>query len=259
MSEKDQQQIDEELLQEQEDIQEDQTDNQVDQDVQVVEDDFQDDELTSTEPEVVHAAPSSRTNKVWMIASIVLLAALIYALIQPPFGKSNESIATVNGVKISKDMLYDEMVKTGGAPILDSMIVEELMNQKAKETGIKVTKEDVDNEIIMFKKGYATDEEWQAVLDQNGTTEDKLRLDIVMQVQIRKLLEDKTPVTDEEISKFYTDNLEAMKTADKTPTLEEKKDEIRYQLVYQKVSELAPAFIDEVKAKADIENSLEVK
>lgn len=259
MTEKDQQQIEEELLLEQDDIQEDRTDNQVDQDVQVVEDNFQEEEFTSTEPDAVKTAPSNRSAKVWMIASIVLFAALIYAIIQPPFSKSSESIASVNGVSISKDMLFDEMVKTGGAPILDSMIVEELLNQKAEETGIKVTQDDIDNEIIMFKKGYATDEEWQAVLEQNGTTEDQLRLDIVMQVQIRKLLEDQTPVTEEEISKFYTENLEAMKTANKTPTLEEKKDEIRYQLVYQKVSELAPAYIDGVKGKADIKNTLEVK
>ncbi|MEX2415903.1 MAG: SurA N-terminal domain-containing protein [Paenibacillaceae bacterium] len=240
MTDKDQQLVEEEYLEEQDDIQEEQ-------------------ELASTEQPLKQSTPTNRAAKVWMIASIVLFAALIYAIIQPPFNESSETIASVNGVSISKDMLYDEMIKTGGAPILDNMIIEELLDQEAEETGVKVTDSDVESEISMIKKGFPTEEEWTTALAQNGTTEEKLRIDIVKQVQMRKLLEPQTPVTDEEIKLFFEENLEAMSTPDKTPTLDEKKEEIRYQLIYQKVSELAPSWIEEIKAKAEIENSLEVK
>lgn len=245
---RDQQQVELEHLEAQDEIQEDQD---ISPDVE---------ELATTEQQLEKPTPTKSVTKVWMIASIVLFAALIYALIQPPFNKSSETIASVNGVSISKDMLYAEMIQTGGAPILDNMIIEELLDQEAEETGVKVSDSDVDTEISMIKKGFPTDEEWTAALAQNGTTEKQLRIDIVKQVQMRKLLEPQiTPVTDEEINLFYVENLEAMSTADKIPTLEEKKEEIRYQLVYQKVTELAPAWIEEIKAKAKIENTLEVK
>lgn len=240
-------QVEEEYLKEQDDIQEEQDDIQ------------EEGELTSTEQQLVKSTPSNRATKTWMIASAVLFAALIYVIIQPPFNKSSETLASVNGVVISKDMLYDEMAKTGGASILDSMITEELLDQEAEKTGVKVTDSDVESEISMIKKGFPTDKEWEAALAQNDTTEEQLRTNIVKQVQMRKLLEPQTPVTDEEIKLFYEKNLEAMSTPDKTPTLEEKKEEIRYQLVYQKVSELAPAWIEKIKAKAKIVNSFEVK
>jgi foldase protein PrsA len=254
MTDKDQQRAEEEYLEQQEDTLEKQDDILEDQDFSQKEEEF-----VSSEQKLERSVPTNRSTKVWMIASIVLFAALIYAIIQPPFNKSNETLASVNGVNISKDMLYAEMIKTGGAPILDTMITEELLDQKAKETGVKVTDSDVDREISMIKKGFPTDEEWTAALTQNGTTEKKLRIDIVKQVQMRKLLEPQTAVTDEEIKSFYDENLKAMSTADKVPTLEEKKEEIRYQLIYQKVTELAPAWIEKLKAKAKIENSLEVK
>jgi len=252
VTDKDKQQLEDEYLREQEDIEE--LDSLQDQD-----DDLEEEDLVSTEQQIAESAPTKRSPKGWMIASIILFAALLYALIQPPFGKTSETVASVNGVNISRDMLYDEMVKTGGAPILDNMITEELMDQEAEETGVKVTDSDVESEIAMIKKGFPTEEEWEAALSQNGTTEDQLRIDIVKQVQMRKLLEAETQVSDEEINTFYEENLQAMSTPDKVPTLEEKKEEIRYQLVYQKVSEAAPAWIEKIRAEAEIENSLEVK
>ena len=256
MSDKDnERQLDQEDL-DQEDILE-----QQDEVVEEEQDELQEEAPTEQQltPTSTTAANTNRSNKMWMIASIVLLAALIYALIQPPFGQSSETVASVNGVEISKDMLYDEMIKTGGAPLLDNMITEELLNQQAEEQGIKVTDTDVDDEITMYKKNFPTDEEWNATLVQRGTTEEKLRVELVKEIQLRKLLEPQTPVTEEEINTFYTENLEAMSTEEKVPTLDEMKEEIRYQLVYQKLSEVFPTWIEEIKAKAKIENTLEVK
>jgi foldase protein PrsA len=259
--EKDQNQVAEELKGEQDHSLDNQTDHRyevVSQNEQDHDFDFDFDEvIASDDPETVVATTSNRSARVWMIASIVLLAALIYALIQPPFNNKSDSVATVNGVSISKDMLFDKMIETGGAPILDNMIVEEILKQKAEENGIKVTSTDIDDEINMFKKNFSADGEWQTVLQENNTTEDELRENIVLQLQIRKLLASQTIVTDDEISKFFDENVEAMTIDDKAPTLEEKKDEIRYTLVNQKVSELAPGFIEEARASAKIKNTLQ--
>jgi foldase protein PrsA len=257
--EKDQKQVDEQLESEQDQTLDNQTDRQFDVDTQDEQDEQDheiDEELALDEPVAAQATSSKGTSRVWMITSIVLLAALIYALIQPPFNNKSDSVATVNGVSISKDMLFDKMIETGGAPILDTMIVEEILNQKAEESGLKVTSTDIDDEIKMYKERFSADGEWEAVLQQNNTTEDELRQNIVIDLQIRKLLASQTTVTDDEISKFFDENVEAMTIDDKAPTLEEKKEEIRFTLVNQKVTQLAPGFIEEVKASADIKNTL---
>jgi foldase protein PrsA len=254
--EKDQKQAEEKFESEQDHLQDNQTDDQFDVDSQDEQDHIMDEELVVTEPEVAEAKSSNGSARVWMITSIVLLAALIYALIQPPFNNKSDSVATVNGVSISKDMLFDKMIETGGAPILDSMIIEEILNQKATENGIKITNTDIDDEINMFKEIYSSQGEWQDVLLANNMTEEELRVNIVLDLQIRKLLASQATVTDDEISKFFDENVEAMTIDDNPPTLEEKKEEIRYTLLNQKVSQLAPGYIEEVKASADIKNTL---
>lgn len=255
MTEKDDQQLEKEIASEQEHSLDNQLE-EIDENFHEEQDNLEDDELTSSPTEAIQSKPSNSSTKVWMITSIVLLAALIYALIQPPFNNNSESVATVNGVSISKDKLFDKMIETGGLPILDTMIIEEILDQKAVEQGIKITSSDIDEEIGMFKLNFPTDEEWQAVLAQNGTTEDDLRKDLVIRLQIRELLASKTDVTDEEISNFFDENVDAMTVGDKVPTLEEKKEEIRYTLVNQKVDQLAQAYIEEARASADIKNNL---
>jgi foldase protein PrsA len=307
-----------------------------------------DEQLQPTQP-LVEKKPYNRATRAWMVTSLALLAILVYVTLQPPFNHANETVATVNGVQITKDKLYDAMVKDGGAPTLENMITEELMNQEADDAGIEVTESDIDNEIKIIKAGFPTDEEWQQALAQNRTTEEQLRSDIVSQILMRKLLEPQTSLTDEEIKQYYDENLEGMSTPEQVrashilvatqeeadaimvelkggadfatiakeksidpgskdkggdlnffprgmmeapfeeaafalevgklsaivqtshgfhiikstdkkaavkPTLEEKMEEIRHRLIYQKVSQLAQPWIEELKAKAEIENTL---
>lgn len=155
----------------------------------------------------VQQAPGGGSGKAWIIISAVLAILLVVVLIKPPFGGArNETVATVNGVNISKDRLYDELVLAGGATTLDNLITQELIAQEAKAKSITVTDADVDSEIELIKKGFPSEEEFTATLAQYNMTLETLKKDTKVNLTIRKILEPKTDVTAEEIQQFYDAN-----------------------------------------------------
>ncbi|WP_169087782.1 peptidylprolyl isomerase [Paenibacillus sp. PL91] len=159
-----------------------------------------------------HQAPKGGGGKAWMIVSAVLAILLIVVLIKPPFGTKNETVATVNGENISKDELYDELVKAGGPATLENLVTQELIQQEAKAASITVTDADIDAEIALIKKSFGTDEEFNSALAQYNMTLDSLKKDTKINLTIRKILEPKTDVTAEEMQQFYDANKEQLGT-----------------------------------------------
>ncbi|BBH22661.1 hypothetical protein Back11_40060 [Paenibacillus baekrokdamisoli] len=261
----------------------------------------------------------------------------------------NEAIGSVNGVSITKNQLYDTMAAVGGKQMLDNLIQEELVKQEAKKKGIVITDQDVEAEIAKIKKRFPSESDFQTALQQAGMTLEDLKKQTPMQLRIRKLVEPRVKVTDEDVKQYFEANRamfdqpeqvkashilvatkaeadEIMKQlkggadfaklakdksidtgsknaggdlgffgrgemvaefekaafslkvgelggpiksqfgyhiikvsdhkAAKAATLEEKKAEIREQLISQKVAELSPAWLEELKSKAQITNTL---
>ncbi|WP_435168720.1 foldase protein PrsA [Paenibacillus glycanilyticus] len=321
---------------------------------------LQDEKDEEVEEEERKQAPTSETpaqaaggrsgGKAWIAVSAILAIVLIIVLIKPPFGAGDKAVATVNGVKISKDKLYDSLVEQGGKSTLDNMITQELIDQAAEDAKVTVTEADVDKEIETLKKQFGSEDEFNQTLAQYGMTVDSLRQDAEVQVKIRKILEPQVKVTDEDIKAYYDQNKASMSTPEQirashilvatkeeaedilkqlkggadfatlakekstdtgtkdnggdlnffakgtmepafedaafklkkgelsgvvqtsygyhiikktdekaavTPTLEEKKEDIKYQLVTQKVSELSSNWMADLKAKAKITNTLD--
>lgn len=293
---------------------------------------------------------ASSGSKAWIAIAAVLAIVLVVVLIKPPFGGgSNEAVATVNGVKITKDALYDELVKAGGASTVENMITQELIDQAAKEAKVTVTDEDINKEITDLQTQFGSEEALNQALAQYGMTMDSLKEDAAVQVKIRKILEPQVTVTDEQVQQYYDENKASFATPEQirashilvgtkeeaedilkqlndgadfatlakekstdtqtkdnggdldffakgsmeaafedaafaldvnaisgvvetsygfhiikktdhkdaaTPTFEEKKEEIREQLVTQQVSELSTTWMEDLRTKAKITNTL---
>lgn len=154
------------------------------------------------------SGPNRGPGKAWMYISLGLAVILIIVLIKPPFGASSDkkAVGSVNGVAITKDNLYDAMIKLGGEQTMNNLIQEELVNQEADKAGVKITDADVDKEIDSIKKQYGTDEAFQSALQQYGMTIDMLREQTPMQLQIRKILEPQAKVTDKDIEDYFNQN-----------------------------------------------------
>lgn len=143
----------------------------------------------------------------WIVLSAVLVVALIVVLIKPPFGGgNNEAVATVNGTNITKEQLYDLLVKANGKPALDNLIVENLVQQEMNASNVAFSEQDVTDELAALKLQFGTEEGFQAALAQSGFTEEALRSDMKLSAMIRKALESKTDVTDEEVQAYFDEN-----------------------------------------------------
>ena len=156
-------------------------------------------------------------SKSWMYISIGLALLLAIALVKPPFvgsSASNEAVATVNGVVISKDKLYDSMAKLGGKQTLDNLIQDELITQEANKAGITVTDADVNKEIASIKTRFPSETEFESALQQANMTLEDLKKQTPMQLRIRKILKPEfiDKVTDADVKKYFDENQASFNT-----------------------------------------------
>ncbi|MCM3700431.1 peptidyl-prolyl cis-trans isomerase [Paenibacillus macerans] len=189
--------------------------------------------------------PAQTTNggKVWPIISLVLAVLLIVVLIKPPFAaKKAEAVATVNGVEITKDQLYNELVTQGGEQVLSGLIDQELINQEAKKKNITITDADIDAEIKdTYVAQFGSQEALDQALVQYGMTKDDLRSQIASQLKLTKLLEPQVKVTDDQIKQTF----ETYKDSFNTP------EQVRASIILVKTEDEAKDIIKQLKGGAD--------
>lgn len=189
-----------------------------------------------------------RSNATWKWVSAILLICLIaYIAFYPPSkhaansAGSVEPVAKVNGVSINSDQLYQAMLASGGAQTLDSMISEELINQEGQKAGITVTDEDIDKEVANVKGSYGSDAEFQQALTSYGMTIDDLKKSMKSQVLLKKILTPQITITDDEIKKYYDENLETLKVP----------EQVQASHISVATKEEADAIVADLKSGAD--------
>ncbi|MBP1964804.1 peptidylprolyl isomerase [Paenibacillus aceris] len=156
------------------------------------------------------------SNRTWKwVSAILVLSFIAYIAFYPPMKKTAQSaaepVAKVNGVTINSDQLYQAMLASGGAQTLDSLISEELINQEGQKAGVQVTDEDIDKEVASVKGSYGSDAEFQQALTSYGMTIDDLKKSMKSQVLLKKILAPQVKITDDDIKKYYDENLETLK------------------------------------------------
>lgn len=185
---------------------------------------------------------ASNSSKVWPIVSLVLAVLLVIVLIKPPFASPKaEAVATVNGVEITKDQLYEQLAKSGGAQTLDSLIDEELINQEAQKEKITVSEADIDAEIESIKTQFGSEDMLNQALMQYGMTMDDLREQTATRLTLTKLLEPQITVTDEQIKETFEANKEALNTP----------EQVRASVILVETEQEANDIIKQLKEGAD--------
>lgn len=182
-------------------------------------------------------------SKGWMIASIVLAAALIVVLIANPFAKDTgkEAVATVNNVDITKNNLYDSLVEAGGEQTLQALITKELVKQELDKKSIVITDAQVDEEVASVKGMFPSEEEFNTALSSSGMTLDNLKEQTKLQLEMTQLMGDKAKVTDEEVKEIY----DQYKDSFATP------EQVRASHILVETKEEAQAIIKELQGGAD--------
>ena len=199
-----------------------------------VQDDQQKDEKTSIKM-------SKKTAII--IAVIILLGVLVYTY------KGLFIAATVDGSPISRLAIVQKLEKASGKKLLDSLITEKIIQNEANAKKIVVSDDEVNGEIKKIQDQLtAQNSTLDAALASQGMSMDDLKKQLILQMEVEKLVADKINVTDEEAAQYIKDNNVSIPEGQEAAT----NDQVKNDLRNQKLNKEATALITTLKAQAKI-------
>jgi peptidyl-prolyl cis-trans isomerase SurA len=165
-------------------------------------------------------------NQKRLLATTVALAALVLSGCKHDAAPSPDVWAVVNGQSIGKDQTekyYRSRVNAQGQTaspsqdealsltlsIVDELINDELLLQRAKQLGLEATDGEVEDKFTEVRSPFS-EAQFQQQLKDRGVTVDDLKQDIRRQISLDKLLNRevvaKISITDQDVSNFYNEN-----------------------------------------------------
>lgn len=195
---------------------------------------------------------------VWIVGAVIVVALVITAMITS--AAKNETLATVDGNKITKDDLYNALVVGYGKDTLNTLISNKIVELEAKKRNIKVTDEEIQKELEVLYQQYGNEDTLKQQLKASGSSFDALKKDIVQYLKTKKLIEPTIKISDEEISAYFEQNKKSFAQAGKKEaTLEDNKEAIKEALLTQKLQTEFPVWLEKKKTEYKVTNNLDKK
>lgn len=187
------------------------------------------------------------------------------------------AVATVNGVEISRgefektltnvrSTLSPESIAALENGALEQSVISDMVNmrlliEEAGKKKIAVSGDDVQKEYDMFKESVGGDDVLRDELAKVGLDEAGFRENIKNELMVRALLDKETDienisVTEAEILAIYEEAKAVAPEDQPLPPLEEVKDAARAQLTQQKSAEIINAYVQKLRAAAQVEITL---
>jgi len=158
--------------------------------------------------------------------------------------------ATVNYQPISRFQLNKLLNERYGQIVLDELINQALIKDLLKENNIEVTEADIEEEINNLKTQLGGEQVFEATIAQYGLTLDQLKERLEITIGQKKLSQTlfNPEVTSEEVAEYYNQN----KILFDKKTLSEVEEEIRANILDQKLQQEFSSWFTEQKEKASI-------
>jgi len=153
------------------------------------------------------------------------LATLVMAAETPP---PTDKAAVVNGTIITQaeldsqmKVVMDRLKASGRLPevsqldqirsqVLENLIARDLLYQESQKKGIKISEEEVNQQLIKLKAQFPNEAEFNNALNRMDLTEASIKEKLERDLALKKLIEDeiapKVTVSDSEIRAFYENN-----------------------------------------------------
>lgn len=147
-----------------------------------------------------------KNNKLPVIFGVIFLGLLL--IFATAFTKT-ETAASVNGEKITKEELNTKLTDMYGADILDSLITNKVIEMEAAKEKVKVTGNEIDDELTKLQESYGGEEAFAAALEQNQVSMEKIREDIEIYLLAEKMIGASIDVTEEEMKTYFEENKES--------------------------------------------------
>jgi len=181
------------------------------------------------------------------IALLVLLILAALAFLAYTY-RSLIVAATVNGEPIYRYTLLTTAEQVAGPQVLEQLVTQKVIEQEAKERGLEVNQEDIDNAFNDLKAQYEEQGvRIETLMEQNNVTREQIEENLRPQVLQEKLIENEgIVVTDEEIDKFFEENDDLL--PENPAELETTRENVRQSLKSQKVQQ----FLQRLRSEASV-------
>ena len=123
----------------------------------------------------------------------------------------NYAVEEVKGGYGEEYVQNEEVKENLKNQVIENLVNRELLLAEAEKQNIEISEEEKETEFLSIKNQFKTEEEFKAALEREKTTEDELKAEISENIKINKIIssiEIDTNVTDEEVEKYYNDNIE---------------------------------------------------
>ena len=178
-----------------------------------------------------------------VLAVVAALGALVYLY------KGLAVAAVVNGRPVSRLAVIKQLEKNSGKQVLDSLVIEKLVQSELKKAGVFATDEEISAEIKKIEESVAAQgNTLEQLLKTDGVSMNELKKQLKIQIRVKKFFADKTAVSDEELSQYIKDN----KITIPKEGGEELKRQVKDQLAGQKLNQAAGEWVETLRAEATI-------
>lgn len=145
-------------------------------------------------------------NNKFMSALIFVVVVALAAVVGGCSGGKGETVASVDGNKITSDELYDVMAAQYGGTIVDTMITNKVIELEAEKQGVKITDEAIEEELNEFIESYGGEDSFNSALEYSGITLEDFKNDIEIYLMTVELMSPEIKVTEEEMEKYFEEN-----------------------------------------------------
>lgn len=175
-----------------------------------------------------------------LVALILVFAFLRFKYLVVP--------VSVNGQPLFIWEYLVEMHNTFGDQMLNQLIAKSLVEQKAKEQGVSVSSQEIDEEFTKLEEQIAAEGGIDEFLKSQGLTRAEVRKEIEINLVIQKLMADQISVSEEEVNQYFKDNQDIYEDISE----EEAKAEIRVELKNKKYQQQVSQYLTELRVKAKV-------
>lgn len=183
---------------------------------------------------------------------IIAIGVVVFLLVQK--NKSLFIVGTVNKSPITRIELNAKMAEKYGKQTFEEIVSERLLAENLKKNNIVVTDKEVQDELAKIKAQYGGEEQFKAALVQFGMTESKAFESIKQSLGLKKIIlaVNKIEITEEAITKYFTDN-KASYTGKK---LEDVSSEIKETLTQQEIYTKSQEWYTQIRKDAKVSSFL---
>ncbi len=173
----------------------------------------------------------------------------------------NTALTSIQGQmqQSGQDPTSKEAVEQVKSQVLDAIVNQTLILQKAEESKLTASEEEINKEYASYEEQFGGEEGMKEALKAEKMDVETLKQQIGQSIVFEKYKEKAVPakkVTDKEIQEYYDQAAAQAKEAEspqELPPFEEAKEEIRGILEQQEQQELFAAHVEELKKDAKIE------